>query len=242
MAKNRSMPPQRARRGARAAKGERGFTLVEVVLAMVLLGTIMLLVYSGLSFAVRSWDAAEANGRRVADRRLAENFLRRELTELFPMRFKDPLQVKVAFEGAADHLRFVSARPPGIQMGGLSLVGIELRDGADRRTRDLVMVRAMPDDEATDFGPLERAETHLMFAGVERVEFSYYGSENEFAEPKWQDAWEYAGRIPELIRMRVRTAEGSTLPDMVVRLALSEEAGCLENSFQRLCRPRRPNP
>jgi general secretion pathway protein J len=223
-------------------RAQAGFTLIEVVLAMVLVGSMMLLVYSGLSFALRSWDAAEANGRRVADRRLAENYLRRELSELFPMRFKDPLQVKVAFEGAADHLRFVSARPPGIQMGGLSLVGIELRDNPEKRTRDLVMMRAMPDDAATDFGPLERAEAHLMLEGVDRVDFSYFGSENEFTEPKWQDAWEYASRVPELIRMRVRTSDGSMLPDMVVRLALGEEAGCLENSFQRLCRPRRPTP
>jgi general secretion pathway protein J len=157
------------------------------------------------------------------------------------MRFKDPLQVKVAFEGAADHLRFVSARPPGIQMGGLALVGIETRDNRENRTRDLVMVRAMPDDEATSFGPLERAESHLMYAGVDRVEFSYFGSENEFTEPKWTDEWTYQSRIPELVRMRVRTSDGSTLPDVVVRLALGEEAGCLENSFQRLCRPRRPS-
>jgi hypothetical protein len=27
---------------------------------------------------------------------------------------------------------------------------------------------------------------------------------------------------------------------MVMRIELSEEAGCLENSFQRVCRPRRP--
>jgi general secretion pathway protein J len=218
-----------------------GFTLIEVVIATVLVGAMMVLVYSGLSFSLRSWDAAEANGRRVAERRLAENFLRRELSELFPMRFKDPLQVKVAFEGAADHLRFVSARPPGIQMGGLALVGIETRDNRENRTRDLVMVRAMPDDEATSFGPLERAESHLMYAGVDRVEFSYFGSENEFTEPKWTDEWTYQSRIPELVRMRVRTSDGSTLPDVVVRLALGEEAGCLENSFQRLCRPRRPS-
>ena len=223
-------------------RSQAGFTLVEVVLAMVLVGAMMLLVYSGLSFALRSWDAAEANGRRVAERRLAENFLRRELSELFPMRFKDPLQVKVAFEGAADHLRFVSARPPGIQLGGLSLVGIETRDNTEKRTRDLVMVRAMPDDEATSFAHLERAEAHLMLEGVDRVDFSYFGSENEFTEPKWLDAWEYTSRVPELIRMRVRTSDGSMLPDMVVRLALGEEAGCLENSFQRLCRPRRPSP
>ena len=80
-----------------------------------------------------------------------------------------------------------------------------------------------------------------MLEGVDRVDFAYFGSENEFTEPKWADSWTYPSRIPELIRMRVRTSDGTTLPDMVVRLALGEEAGCLENSFQRLCRPRRPS-
>jgi general secretion pathway protein J len=231
--------------GSRPARGRprpagraAGFTLVEVVLAMVLVGAILLLVYNGLSFALRSWDAGDANGRRVAERRLAENFLRRELSELFPMRFKDSMQVKMAFEGSADRLRFVSARPPGIQMGGLSLVGIEVRDDRERRTRDLVMVRAMPDDAATDFGPLEKAESHLLLAGVDQVEFAYFGAENEFVEPKWHDSWQYP-KVPYLVRMRVRAQDGTMLPEMVVRLALGEEAGCLENSFQRMCRPRR---
>jgi general secretion pathway protein J len=231
----------RARGRARPAGRERGFTLVEVVLAMVLVGSMMLLIYSGLSFALRSWDAGDVNGRRTAERRLAENFLRRELSEMFPMRFKDPLQVKMAFDGASDRLRFVSARPPGIQLGGLSLVGIELQDDREKRTRDLVMIRAMPDDAAVDFGPLERAEPHLLVAGVDRVEFAYFGSENEFKEPQWHDSWQFTGRVPEMVRMRVRNSDGSLLPELVVRVALREEAGCLENTFQRLCRPRRPS-
>jgi hypothetical protein len=41
-----------------------------------------------------------------------------------------------------------------------------------------------------------------------------------------------------MVRIRVRTSDGSWLPDMVVKLMLGEEAGCLENSFQRMCRPR----
>jgi len=66
-----------------------GFTLVEVVLAMVLLGTMMLLLYSGINFALRSWNAGDSNGRRVADGRIADNFLRREVGELYPMRWQD---------------------------------------------------------------------------------------------------------------------------------------------------------
>jgi general secretion pathway protein J len=217
-----------------------GFTLIEVVVAMVLVGSILLLIYSGMSFALRSWDAGEANGRRTADRRLGENFLRRELAELFPMRWKDAMQVRMAFEGGASHLRFVSSRPAGLQLGGLSLVAVELADNRERGRRDLVMLRAMPDHEQVDFGPLSDAEPHLLIEAVDSVEFGYFGSENEFADPKWHDAWDFPTRVPELVRMRVRTAEGTVLPEVIVRVALGEEAGCLENSFQRLCRPRRP--
>lgn len=219
-----------------------GFTLVEMMVALVLLSSTMLLLYSGLSFALRSWDAGDLNGRRTADRRLGENFLRRELGELFPMRFKDATQLKVAFEGGANRVRFVSTRAPGIQLGGISLVGIGVEEDREKRTRDLVMHRAMPDDEAKDFGPLDRGERHLLVPGIEEVTFGYFGSENEFTDPKWQDTWDYAGRIPEMVRIRMRAQGGEVLPEIVVRLALGEEAGCLENSFQRLCRPRRPSP
>ena len=96
-----------------------GFTMIELVVAMALLGMMMVLMYSGLSFSLRSWDAGESNGRRTADRRIGEGFLRRELAQLFPMRFKDPMAVKVAFVGEPGKLKFVSSRPAGVSQGGL---------------------------------------------------------------------------------------------------------------------------
>ena len=217
-----------------------GFTLIEVVLAMALLATIMVLLYSGLTFAMRSWDAGDANGRRVADHRLGENFLRRELAEMFPMRWKDATTVKFAFEGEEDHVRFVSARPPGIQLNGLALVSLELQAVEGSRAQNLVMRRAMPDDAATDFGPLAKAEPAVLFTNVESIAFSYFGAENDFAEPKWTESWSFGGAIPLLVRMRVKMADGTVLPDFVIRLMLGPEAGCLESWFQRNCRPRRP--
>jgi general secretion pathway protein J len=217
-----------------------GFTLIELVLAMALLGAMMVLLYSGLAFSLRSWDAGEANGRRTADRRIGEHFLRRELAELFPMRFKDPMSVKVAFLGEANKLKFVSSRPAGITQGGLSLVGVEVEGGAAPRERHLVMRRAMPDDDAKDFGPLDRAERVVLLQDVESVQFDYFGTENDFTEPKWYSAWPYTERIPRLVRMRIRGPDTMLMAEMVMRIELSEEAGCLENSFQRVCRPRRP--
>jgi general secretion pathway protein J len=221
-------------------RAQAGFTLIELVVAMALLATMMLLLYGGLNFALRGWDAGDANGRRTADRRIGENFLRREISELFPMRWKEPNVVKFAFEGEKDRLRFVSSRPAGISQGGLSLVGlaVEQESGASRR-RNLVMHRAMPDDEAKSFAPLDAAEGTVLIAGVDSIAFEYFGSENDFNPPQWGDTWKWSYRVPEIIRLRIRTDDGTAQPEMIVRINLGEEAGCLENAFQRNCRPRR---
>ena len=218
---------------------QRGFTLVELVVAMVLLGAMLLLMYGGLNFAARGWDAGDANGRRTADRRIGENFLRRELSELFPMRWKEPGSVKFAFEGDRDSIRFVSSRPAGITAGGLSLVAVEVRpEGGGSKRSNLVMRRAMLDDEQRSFAPLDAAEPTVLLAGVESVTFDYFGAENDFTLPQWNDSWKWPGRVPEIIRVRIRADDGPQ-PDMIVRMNLGEEAGCLENAFQRNCRPRR---
>ena len=222
------------------ARAHAGFTLVELVVAMALLGIMMLLLYSGLTFSMRSWDAAETAGSRATDQRIGVHFLRRELGETFPMRWKEPTILKFAFEGKAHTLRFVSSRPAGLQAGGLSLVGLAVEEQGDRR-RSLVMRRAMPDDEAADFGPLDRSEDKptVLVANVRQVDFSYFGSQNDFTDPTWVEEWPHQSRMPLMVRMRVTLADGSPLPDMVAKLMVGEEAGCLENSFQRGCRPRR---
>jgi len=223
-------------------RAQAGFTLIELVVAMALLAMIMALVYSGLAYAMRSWDAGEVNARRVVDRRIGVNFLRRELGEMFPMRWKDPMLLRFAFDGERDSLRFVSARPPDVAQGGLSLVGLTVEPGPVGGSRRLVMRRAMPDDAAKDFGPLDNAQPYVLIDNIDTVAFSYFGSENDFTDPRWSDKWTFEGRMPNMVKLAIRTADGADLEPLVVRVELGEEAGCLESSFQRVCRPRRPNP
>ena len=218
-----------------------GFTLIEIVVAMVILGAMLLLLWSGMSFAMRSWDAGDNVGRAAADRRIGEAFMRRELGELFPMRWKDATRVRMAFEGDKEHLRFVSARPAGVSVGGLSLVSIEVTGDARKGERHLTMRRAQPDDAAENFDPLDAAESTIVIAGVDSVQFEYFGAENDFTDPTWRDDWKPTDRIPQLIRIGVKMAAGAPLPEMTVRVMMGEEAGCLENSFQRICRPRKPS-
>ena len=107
-------------------------------------------------------------------------------------------------------MKFVSSRPAGLAQGGLSLVWLEVaEDPKDRHGHHLVMRRAMPDDEQKDFRALDKAEAAILIPNVESVAFSYFGAENDFAEPHWVDSWTFASRIPQMIRLRVKTAEGA---------------------------------
>ena len=104
------------------------------------------------------------------------------------MRWKDAMTLRFAFDGQAQRLRFVSSRPAGISLGGLALVGLEIeQEPGPGRVRNLVMRRAMPDDEAKDFAPLDRAERTVLIADIDNVAFSYFGAENDFTAPQWTD-------------------------------------------------------
>lgn len=221
-------------------RAQSGFTLVEVVLAMVLLGTMMLLLYGGINFSLRSWNAGDANGRRVADGRIADNFLRREVGELYPMRWQDPAVLRFAFEGTQHELRFVSSRRAGVSAGGLSLVSLQAEPGAQPRSHDLMMRRAQASGDVNDFTPLEQAKPSVLLEGIEGVDFQYFGAPNDFSDPEWTDEWKNPARMPLLVRMTVHGSRGDSLPPMTMRLMVGPEAGCFENVFQRDCRPRRP--
>ena len=221
-------------------RGQGGFTLIELVLAVALLAAMLAMAWSGLSFALRSWDVGGTKGHRASDARLSENFLRRELGQVFPMRWKDPRALKFAFEGERDRVRFVSSRPPEVTGGGLSLVGLDVEDEPGGRTKRLLMRRAAPDDEAKDFAPLDAAEPTVLLADLQDIRFEYFGAEGDVNEPSWIERWTAPGRVPLLVRVRLTAADGAAKPDLVVRLMLGEEAGCIENLFQRVCRARRP--
>ena len=218
----------------------RGFTLIEMVVALVLLGVMMVLLYDGLTFALRSWDAGDANGRRVVDWRISENFLHREVSEIYPMRWKDPMQLRYAFEGGRDAVRFVSSRAAAAGQGGLSLVSVSVEDDPKTSgTRSLVMRRVLADPDASDFSALDGVQPTVLVEDVDSVAFSYFGAENDFTDPQWMDEWKWPGRMPVMIRIAAKGSGGAPMPDIVIRVMLGEEAGCLESGLQRGCRPRR---
>lgn len=222
----------------RGRGGPEGFTLLETVVALALLGVMLAMLFGGLRTGARAWEAGSDRGDRADQVLLAASFVRKELTATFPWRLKDPLVTKLAFRGSPDTLRFVSMRPASLDGGGLAFVSFAFEPERGGGAGRLVMRRVPAAYDATDFSALDSAEAFPLLEGVSAARFSYYGAENDATAPSWSEKWESPQRIPSHVRIEVTLRE-TKVPDIVVALRLGEEAGCPESYFQRNCMPRR---
>ena len=104
-----------ARPGARSAKAiqssaarphvlERGFTLLELTVALVMLALIAALLFGSLSFAGRSWDGGETKATQLNEMRQTEEYLRGQFSSEFPLRARKINEFPLHFTGERDEI------------------------------------------------------------------------------------------------------------------------------------------
>ena len=209
-----------------SAKGrlrQQGFTLLELLIALTLLGLILVVLFGGLRLGVRSWDASQQQVDTLNSVRSLESFLRREMSVAQPYRWKTGPSHKVAFLGERDKLSFVAPLPARVGGGGLYAISIALeQQGKAKR----IVWRYLPvNAQMQDFSSLAQSTPMVLAASelsqVEDIWLSYFGQENESVAPRWMDRWENNKALPELIRIQVRHPNGGEWPDFVVAPLLS---------------------
>jgi general secretion pathway protein J len=202
-----------------------GFTLLELLIAITLLGLILVLLFGGLRLGMRSWDAGQLNVDTMNTVRSVEGFLRGELGRVYPYRWKKGLGQRMAFLGERYKLSFVAPLPSRIGGGGLYVMSMMLEQNGDEKR--IVWKQLPVSAQMQDFSMLEDArEMELVSAelsGVEEVWLTYFGPESDGAEPAWKDRWENDKRLPQLIRVQIRLKHGAEWPDFVVAPMLSSD-------------------
>lgn len=221
-----------------------GFTLIEMLVGLALLGLMTLVLFGALRFSIRSWDRAEIKTLQVVDLRIVEGVLRREIGKAFPLRIGQANENKIAFEGDSKQVHFVTALPAHLSGGGLSLVALELAEDRDEVKQStagkaLVLKHVIPDGETRDFSALDKSDRSVLLKGLEDVEFAFFGQDNDQTEGSWRNQWTSSARTPALLRIKLKFAGNDDVREMLLPLRLGEEAGCFQSTFQRMCGPRR---
>ena len=204
---------------------EHGFTLIELSVALVLLALMASVLYGSLSLAGMSWDRGEAKAQQTSEMRLTEDFLRRTLTSQHPLRLQKVIEKPLYFVGTSDSLSYAAALPGRAGAGMYFFKIAVMPNGGSTR---LTLSRVIPDYAATR-PPYFGDDFSVLAGGIAEVRFSYFGRDPGAAAtvtPTWRDRWDDPQRLPDLIRMDVKPANGAAWPTLVVEPRLALQVGC----------------
>jgi len=99
---------------AMSPRGERGFTLIEVVLALSILAVMVTILFGSFRVGLRAWQRGEARAETLQHARSMTRFVEGALEGIAPYRARLDKDgpVLIAFKGERDRISFVSVSPP----------------------------------------------------------------------------------------------------------------------------------
>lgn len=199
-------------------KAEHGFTLLELLISVALLGLLMVVLFDGLEFATRHLKAEDAGLDRAARLALVENLLRAQLAGAQPVAASAADEGVVDFDGQSNGVAFISEAPEAVRSGGLQVLSIDFAAPRGSPSGALLArwrrYRGAPEGRTSD-------HRTVLLDHVARVAFAYYGSAGPDDAPAWHSRWQDMAFLPLLVRLSVAFADGDKAPDLIVALRLA---------------------
>lgn len=222
----------------KARETAAGFTLLELLVAMTVLGVLTGLLATGLSFGARIWEREQTQLEQWAEMQTVQDVLRRMVGEAWPLNVPTVADKQgVAFVGSSNSIEFLGPPPAQSQAGGIYQYGLFSRTGPYGASLVLTWRLHSPDGMQRQGGRrglaarIRRQESGdhevVLVDGVANMEFSYFGGGGDDIKPRWSNRWEDAAQLPLLVRMRVQFPAGDRRrwPDLVVAPAITGSLG-----------------
>lgn len=224
-----------------SARKNRGFTLLEMLLALGLMSLLMLALTQLMSQGAEVWNNSDRDIRAVENDKIALDFLRKMIQRAQPIDWKngdENGQINKVFVGDANALSFAAPLP----VAGSDALGIYFFTVTAQQTQEypqpamLVSYRPL-DEESLEATLKNEAQTEVIMTEVEQVTFSYYGDKDSMDgtdSPEWNDSWRAATEFPQAVKMHTeRSAFDADNPDSAERMTWD---GVVFEIFQRSLR------
>jgi len=189
---------------AQRPRQQAGFTLLELLVAITLLGALMAALFGALRLGTRVWETGEAQLDASARTQVVQDFLRQQLGQTVPLiQFADRGRIdSMLFVGTSDWVRFVSMLPEHLGAGA-RLMELERRESTRSGGSADLVIRIQPLDPTENDGATADDEERVLIENIESLEINYFGSASPNAKAVWWQQWQDQRDLPRLIRIRV---------------------------------------
>jgi general secretion pathway protein J len=193
----------------------RGFTLLEVLIALSIVGMLLTIAFSGLRVAMAAWRQGEDRAETHQHVRAVAFTLSRALGAAYPYRATKGLspEAVVLFDGAEARLAFVTQAPPLPLQAPIAFTAVVIALEEGNEPGLVVRQRALPNRD-----PFTEGAVVMRDPSVTSLAFRFLTEEGD-----WVDAWngQDAKTIPRAIQLRLGVTlngRAQALPPMTVTL------------------------
>lgn len=195
----------RARASAASKGRQAGLTLIEILIALAIMGLMMMMAWTSITSAGNARSEFEAIEDRNSEVRVAMARIVHDLESAYLSGAENTLldNRRTFFKGDDDELTFstFSHAPMWADANESDQTIVQYRIDTDRRTRDAKSLfrreLRRPSNERFESEP---AETDVLLGGVEKIRFEYW----DYRDKDWQQSWDTTKADTEKDRLPVR--------------------------------------
>jgi general secretion pathway protein J len=201
----------------------RGFTLLEMLLAVILLALLLAGAYSGIHAAANAMHAGERAIDRADRLRTAQEFLRRQIMHIMPLTYDrdDATNTVHVFEGAPQFMRFVAPMPGYLSRGGPYVQTLELVRG--NGGLQLVFTDAMLNGYEAQNPKTD--EPVVILDRIRAGQFQYRTLDDQGQLTDWFSEWPDPSITPLMLRISLEMQPGVEIPWSELDVPLMLNAG-----------------
>lgn len=200
-------------------RDSRGFTLIEVLLAISLMAILLILVGAALTATRKTLASTERFTQRLDEVRAAQQFLRREFQQIVPLPIDiDASGTAAVFHGEASEMRYVASLPPHLG-GGLYVQTLRL---GNRETDPWLEVSFTQLGGANGGQPW--GEPQRLLGQVQGLRFTYRGLDTQGRPSGWLPRWPWPQRLPQAIDVTLASQGPIAWPPLRVALRLQPQS------------------
>jgi general secretion pathway protein J len=204
-------------------KRQAGFSLLEVLAALVLLALVLLGVYAGLQTVTRATHAGTTLSQRLDEIRAAQGFLRQTLTRTLAYPWAPGKRTQgppTVFSGTENQMSFIAPAPGYLEAMGVQLQQLRLV-GAEGHYRLEVVFSPLASRHPS---PVVPEEPEVLVSGIREGHFYYNGTDEQGIPSGWQPHWDYPNRLPDMVGIALDLEGGQPWPVVEVPLRMDPAA------------------
>ena len=181
-------------------RDQRGFTLLELILALSIVAAMLAIVFGGLRVGIRAWQRGGERSEALQHARSLAALLTQSLggAAAYLAPAAAGAQPEVLFQGQPDRLGFVTTSPPFPLPGTIAFTAVMLSIDEGEQIGFAIREKAMPNED-----PFEETPPILVDPTLTGVRFRYMRD----VEGSWEEVWDGATEraLPRAIEVTLTT-------------------------------------